>query len=203
MVNKGKKSSTPGPICLLLVIKRSQPASRPPHRPRSGPPSHPFRPTRTATAKPKLKAPRTATVILSLQPEAAERGLTYCSVLRTAQEKVNIQQLGIDRIRFRQTKTRARMLEITGSEKDEKADRLASRLREALADVTTVARPFKVRAGADFGSGRNGHSRERLTAVVAKAVSIESARRGPGRSVPASAARAPSSCTARSWRQRS
>lgn len=100
-------------------------------------------PATKATAKPKLKAPRTAAVILSLQAEAAERGLTYCSVLRTTQEKINIQELGIDRIRFRQTAMGVRMLEISGSEKDEKADRLASRLREALADVATVAMPVE------------------------------------------------------------
>lgn len=101
------------------------------------------KPTTKPPAKLKLKAPRTAAVILSLQPEATERGLTYCFFLRTAQEKINIQEMGIDRIRFRQTATGVRMLEILGSEKDEKADPLPSRLREALADVATVAMPVE------------------------------------------------------------
>ncbi|XP_045453892.1 uncharacterized protein K02A2.6-like [Melitaea cinxia] len=101
------------------------------------------KPAAKATYKPKLKTPKTAAVVLQLQPEAVERGLTYSSVLRTAQEKVDLQELGIDQIRSRQTATGARMLEISGSERNAKADRLAESLRGALSGVVNIVRPVK------------------------------------------------------------
>lgn len=172
-----KKSSTPAPTSATQKVKpagktTAAPSAKPAVKPTATPSKPSGRPAVKATAKRNLKAPKTAAVVVQLQPEAAERGLTYGSILRTAQDKVNPQELGIDRIRFRQTATGARMLEIPGSEKDEKADQLASRLREALVDVATVSRPVKsvqVRiSGLDDTA-----TPERVAAAVAKAASID------------------------------
>ncbi|CAH2108904.1 unnamed protein product [Euphydryas editha] len=193
VVKKGKgkgKSSTPALAPAAHPAKPKKPTGKPSEK-SIGKPSatSTAKPTAKTTAKPSaktmakpsakptakpsgLKAPKTAAVILSLQPEAAETGLTYSSILRTAQEKVNLQELGIDRIRFRQTATGARMLEIPGSGKQEKADKLAESLRGVLSEVANVVRPVKcveVRlSGLDETATKEG-----VAAAVAKATGCD------------------------------
>lgn len=121
-----------------------------------------------AKTRKTLRSPKTAAVVLSLQPEAAERGITYSAILQQAQEKVDLQELGIDQLRFRQTATGARMLEIPGSQNNEKADRLAEKLRGVLSEVANIARPVKLTdvrvSGLDDTATKEG-----VAAAVAKA----------------------------------
>ncbi|XP_026327594.1 uncharacterized protein LOC113235887 [Hyposmocoma kahamanoa] len=86
-------------------------------------------------------------------------------------------------VRIRETATGARILEVPDAASDEKADRLASRLREVLGDDVAVARPTKcvelrisdlddsVRVGA-IATGADGRGAVvvRCPIVVAKAV---------------------------------
>ena len=109
----------------------------------------PVPPAKKATAKgarptkAKLSPPSTAAVIIKLQPEAAQKGVTYKQVLEQAEEQVNLEELGISNIKFRESVTGARVLELPSSVGSEKADQLADKLREALDGVVSVIRPIK------------------------------------------------------------
>ncbi|KOB67595.1 Gag protein [Operophtera brumata] len=48
-----------------------------------------------------MKPPKAAAIVLLLQPEAAERGVTYSAILQTAHERVNLQELGIEQLGYR------------------------------------------------------------------------------------------------------
>ncbi|XP_049869342.1 uncharacterized protein LOC126369092 [Pectinophora gossypiella] len=101
-------------------------------------------PTQQRPKVPKMRTPRTAAVVLHLQPAAMEGGTTYADVLRTAKAKVNLQSLGITNLRIRKAVTGARVLELAGATSAEKADTLAEKLRESMSgDVVKVSRPIK------------------------------------------------------------
>lgn len=94
----------------------------------------------------KLRPPRSAAVVLTLQPAAVERGVTYAQVLAEARAKVNLGSLEISRVNFKRSATGARMLEVAGggTVACTKADALARRLMEELAtDMVRVSRPVK------------------------------------------------------------
>ncbi|XP_049872853.1 uncharacterized protein LOC126376365 [Pectinophora gossypiella] len=98
----------------------------------------------TARAKVRLRTPKTAAVTLTLMPGAEERGVTYASILMDAKQRVRLADLKIDSLRFRRTATGARMLEVGGEASAEKADSLASKLKEVLSpEAVRVARPVK------------------------------------------------------------
>ncbi|XP_045453560.1 uncharacterized protein LOC123662808 [Melitaea cinxia] len=148
---KGKRKSSAPPSTPAGEGRTAAPAAKPAGklaaassvRQAAKPTAKPSKPSgrRAANVKAKFKAPKTAAVVVQLQPTAIEKGQTYDSIFRSAEDTVKLEELGIERILFRHTATGARMLEIPGSDKEEKADRLASRLREALTDVATVVRP--------------------------------------------------------------
>ncbi|XP_047985768.1 translation initiation factor IF-2-like [Leguminivora glycinivorella] len=98
-------------------------------------------------AKPKarrLRPPRSAAVVLTLQPEAIESGVNYAQVLSRAKETVNLEQFGITALRFKRAAAGGRVLEIPGAASGEKADLLAEALTEKLgSDVVRVSRPVK------------------------------------------------------------
>lgn len=93
--------------------------------------------------KPKLGLPRSAAVVITLQPEAIQRGMTYTDVLTKAKASINLAELGIDGVRSRLTATGARALELPGATSGPKADLLAEKLRSALGDDARVVRPVK------------------------------------------------------------
>ncbi|XP_049887055.1 uncharacterized protein LOC126381643 [Pectinophora gossypiella] len=98
----------------------------------------------TARAKVRIRTPKTAAVTLTLVPGAEERGVTYASILTDAKQRVRLADLGIGSLGFRKTATGARMLEVGGEASAEKADSLASKLREVLSpEAVRVARPVK------------------------------------------------------------
>ncbi|XP_063628191.1 uncharacterized protein LOC134799682 [Cydia splendana] len=96
-----------------------------------------------AKPKPKLKAPTTSAVVISLQPEAAERGVSYFDVMSKAVAGVNLGDMGIPSLKFRQTASGARMVELPKELEAAKADELAEKLRPVLEGVAAVTRPTK------------------------------------------------------------
>lgn len=191
MVRKGKGKGTGKPV--PSAVPRSAPATRAPtargpatrapaaraptaRDPAARAPAAPAPPARAPAgrtpAKTALKSPKSAAVVLSLQPEAAEKGITYSAVLQMAQEKVDLQELGIERLRFRQTATGARMLEIPGSQNSEKADRLAEKLRGALAEVASISRPTKS-VDLRITGLDDAATKEKVVAAIAKAGSCD------------------------------
>ncbi|XP_041974093.1 uncharacterized protein LOC121729598 [Aricia agestis] len=96
---------------------------------------------------PKVVMPRSTAVVVKLKPEAVCSGSTYSSVLQKAELSIKLDDLGIGPLRIRQAATGARVIEIPGSTSHEKADALAARLSEVLAEEVDVSRPLKC---ADF-----------------------------------------------------
>lgn len=92
----------------------------------------------------KLRAPSSTAVVLTLQPGALERGVSYASILKDAKSKLPMETLGISSVRIRMAATGARVLEIPGAMSGEKADSLAAELRKALnSEDVRIARPNK------------------------------------------------------------
>lgn len=119
-------------------------------------------------AKVSLRSPKSAAIVLSLQPEAVKRGISFGDALQMAQDRVDLTELGIEQLRFRQTATGARMLEISGSENSEKADKLAEKLRGALSEVASIARPIKS-ADLNITGLDDAATKDKVAAAVAKA----------------------------------
>ncbi|KAF9407664.1 hypothetical protein HW555_012397 [Spodoptera exigua] len=95
---------------------------------------------------PTLHAPRSEAVTLTLQPGAAERGVTYASVIAEAKARIKLSDLGLQSVALRQAATGARLFEVAGaaSGSAEKADALAAKLREVLnPEDVRVSRPMK------------------------------------------------------------
>ncbi|XP_026746947.1 uncharacterized protein LOC113508189 [Trichoplusia ni] len=95
---------------------------------------------------PTVRAPRSEAVTLTLQPGAAERGVTYQSVIAEAKAKIKLSDLGLQSVTVRQTVTGARLFEVAGaaSGSAEKADALAAKMREVLnPEDVRVSRPVK------------------------------------------------------------
>uniref|UniRef100_A0A2A4JRW3 CCHC-type domain-containing protein n=1 Tax=Heliothis virescens TaxID=7102 RepID=A0A2A4JRW3_HELVI len=88
-------------------------------------------------------SPKTAAVVVTLTPEAVERGETYESVLRRARTSVDPALLGDGKVTCRKTQTGARIFEFPGAQGSTKADLFASKLKEAVEDTAKVARPIK------------------------------------------------------------
>nr|XP_037877550.1 uncharacterized protein LOC119631126 [Bombyx mori] len=95
---------------------------------------------------PEIRAPRSEAVTLTLQPGAAERGVTYQSVIAEAKAKIKLSDLGLQAVTHRQAATGARLFEVAGttSGSAEKADALAAKMREVLSpEDVRVSRPMK------------------------------------------------------------
>ncbi|XP_045449089.1 zinc finger CCHC domain-containing protein 3-like [Melitaea cinxia] len=126
-------------------------------------------PTMKEAPKPKLALPRSAAVIIKLRPEAVARGATYGSILLKAESSIDIKDLGIGPLRIRQSATGARLIEVPGSTSGEKADALATRLKEALDEEAEVLRPEK-KAEMRISGLSDAVTAERLATTVAKEV---------------------------------
>lgn len=137
--------------------------------------------------KVNLEVPRTAAVILTLQSGAEAQGLTYRQVIEKAEECINLKELGIEGgLNCRKTATGARILELSGPQGDEKADKLAKALESVLFGIAYVARPVK-RADVRLTELSDSATRERVEATVASfggcpqdQVRVTEVRSGPG-----------------------
>ncbi|VVD01915.1 unnamed protein product, partial [Leptidea sinapis] len=92
---------------------------------------------------PRLSTPRSAAVIITLQEDAVSKGVTYKEALLKAKERIGLDELGICQLKIHQTATGARMIELSGSQNVEKADKLAEKLRGVLAPIARINRPTK------------------------------------------------------------
>lgn len=101
--------------------------------------------TPVSKPRPKLPAPpRSAAVVITLQPGAAEKGEDYRSVLAKVRERVSLADCGITELSLRSTATGSKIIEIPGPQGDERANSLACKVQEAVGDLATVARPTKM-----------------------------------------------------------
>ncbi|XP_049886383.1 uncharacterized protein LOC126380833 [Pectinophora gossypiella] len=126
-------------------------------------------PTQTKSGPVKLRPPRTAAVVLTLQPGAEEKGASYAGVLAEARSKIKLDELGISAVRFRRAMTGARILELSGTTSNDKADSLAQKLRETLSeDVVRINRPVKT-AEMRISGLDDSVTAEDLVAAVARA----------------------------------
>ncbi|XP_039763841.1 uncharacterized protein LOC120636406 [Pararge aegeria] len=92
----------------------------------------------------KLRPPRSAAVVLTLQPGAEEKGVTYATVLNEAKKRIVLPDLGITALRFKRAAAGGRILEVPGASSSDKADSLAQKLKEIMSDdVVRVSRPIK------------------------------------------------------------
>lgn len=91
----------------------------------------------------KLRPPRSSAVVITLQPEALGKGVTYAKVLAEAKEKIALADCGITGLRFRKGATGARILEVPGASSGAQADALAQKLRETIGEMAKVSRPTK------------------------------------------------------------
>ncbi|OWR48347.1 Gag protein, partial [Danaus plexippus plexippus] len=104
---------------------------------------------RAAPAKKKeekrrnLRAPKSAAVVITLQPGATDRGVSYKDVLERAKKSVDLAAFEIPAVRFRVAATGARMLEVSGSACKERANALAGKLVEVLGEDVRISRPQK------------------------------------------------------------
>lgn len=87
-------------------------------------------------------APRSAAVVITLRPEAVQRGITYAGALLEVKNRIPATDLDFD-MKLRYAATGARIIEIPGTHGSELADGLAGKLKVALADVATVVRAVK------------------------------------------------------------
>ncbi|XP_025161712.1 triadin [Harpegnathos saltator] len=93
---------------------------------------------KSANKKSKRRVPNTAAISIT-----AEKG-KYKELLTEAKKKINIDELGISKIRTRQGVTGALILEIPGEDRNTHADNLAKKLSEVLAEKAKVTRPQKM-----------------------------------------------------------
>ncbi|XP_047544459.1 translation initiation factor IF-2-like, partial [Vanessa atalanta] len=137
-------------------------------------------------AKSKLATPRSAAIVLTLQPEAVGKGVTYAQVLERAEQSVKLQDLGISGgLKVRRTATGARALELPKAQA-EQADRLAAKLRTVLDGVADVVRPVK-KADLKVTGLDDSVTLEKLAAAIehagdcsSEAVKCGVMQRGPG-----------------------
>ncbi|XP_050353678.1 uncharacterized protein LOC126775657 [Nymphalis io] len=137
-------------------------------------------------AKPRLVAPRRAAVMVTLQPDAQEKGVTYAHILERAEQGVKLQDIGIcGGLRVRRSATGARLLELPKAQA-EQADKFAEKLRTVLDGVASVVRPVK-RVDLKVTGLDDSVTKDKLVAAVARAgnCSPDSVRcgvlqRGPG-----------------------
>jgi len=93
------------------------------------------------------RPPRSAAVALT----CGEGGPTYADALRRARELVSLQDLNIEHTRIRRAATGAMLIELPGDEAKEKADLLAGRLRDALADMGISYQARSYRGTSSYG----------------------------------------------------
>ncbi|KAJ0172433.1 hypothetical protein K1T71_012406 [Dendrolimus kikuchii] len=113
------------------------------------PPPPPPAPKKSEAPKerraPRLRPPRSAAVVLTLQPGAADRGVTYADLLSKAKANIRLADVGIEGgLRLKRARTGARMLVVPGANSAPQADALAEQLRTVLyPEDVRVSRPEK------------------------------------------------------------
>ncbi|CAG4916804.1 unnamed protein product [Colias eurytheme] len=97
------------------------------------------------SAQPKLKAPRSAAVVLTIPTEAQTSGVTYATAIQEARSKIDLKEAGIECVKFRQAVTGATVIQISGPGSNEKADLLSDKLKTLFKNKNIkVSRPVKM-----------------------------------------------------------
>ncbi|XP_039750797.1 uncharacterized protein LOC120627025 [Pararge aegeria] len=118
-------------------------------------------------ARPKLVSHKTAAVVVTLQSEAAEKGVTYAQIIERAEQSINLQEMGIgDGMKIRRAATGARLLELPKGQTSEQAELLASKLRVALDGLANVVRPSQSATIRVTGLDDSTTKEKIITAVV-------------------------------------
>jgi len=92
----------------------------------------------------RIRPPRSAAVTITLPPGSEEAAWSYARVLSLAKQRVSLGILGISALRIKGSRAEGRVLEVPGVGSAARADSLAERLREVLADTPArVQRPVK------------------------------------------------------------
>lgn len=145
---------------------------------------------RGKTTQTKLAVPRTSAIVIALQPEAVKNGIDYETVVSLAREQVDIDTLDIPYIKYKETATGTRKLEIPGAASGKKADQMAEKLRAFYAKaigegMVNVSRPMKRAELRVTGLDESITKEEVAAAVAAKGlcpvdqVKVEDVRRAP------------------------
>lgn len=83
------------------------------------------------------KVPKSAVVCVKRDIDSP----SYAQLLRSARERVNLSELGINNSKIRWSASGAILIKISGVDKTEKADLLADKLTDALRGEATISRP--------------------------------------------------------------
>ncbi|KAJ0179074.1 hypothetical protein K1T71_005849 [Dendrolimus kikuchii] len=142
------------------------PASQPP------PPPPPAPKKKTAAKEkrsPRLRPPKSAAVVLTLQPGAAERGVTYANLFSKAKSRIRLADLGIEGgLKLRQARTGGRILVLPSASDASKADALAEQLRINLyPEDVRISRPEKTVCLRVSGLDDHAHA-EHVAAAIAR-----------------------------------
>ncbi|KAF9422453.1 hypothetical protein HW555_001851 [Spodoptera exigua] len=88
------------------------------------------------------KVPTTAAIAITI-PEGSSA--TYAEVMLEARQRIQLSQFGIESLKQRIGMTGGMLLEISGADCNAKADKLATRMQEVLADIDVrITRPCKM-----------------------------------------------------------
>ena len=121
--------------------KAQEKSSQPPPPPPPPPKKEKARDRRA----PRIRAPKSSAVVLTIQPGVDERRVTYANILSRAKANIRLSELGIEGgLRLKVARTGARMLVLPGADSAPKADALAEALRTVLdEEQVRVSRPEK------------------------------------------------------------
>lgn len=86
----------------------------------------------------KRRPPTTSAVLVT----GKTTDFSYSEALKSARQKISLKDLGIDSTRIRQSFNGGMLIQISGEDKAQKADKLARKLNEVLTDAT-ISRPIK------------------------------------------------------------
>ncbi|KAJ0176892.1 hypothetical protein K1T71_006901 [Dendrolimus kikuchii] len=141
------------------------PASQPP------PPPPPAPKKKTAAKEkrsPRLRPPKSAAVVLTLQPGAAERGVTYANLFSKAKSRIRLADLGIEGgLKLRQARTGGRILVLPSASDASKADALAEQLRINLyPEDVRISRPEKTVCLRVSGLDDHAHEEDVAAAIA-------------------------------------
>ncbi|KOC58651.1 hypothetical protein WH47_05396, partial [Habropoda laboriosa] len=128
------------------------------------------------------RPPKSAAVTLTVAKDGPE---TYAGVLATARANIRLEELGIPEVRPRRARTGGLILEVTGPEREAKAEALAKRLQEILQDRARVAHPTKCGELRVSGLDESVKAEEVALAIATfGGCSVEGVRTGTIRSSP-------------------
>lgn len=96
--------------------------------------------SKRSKAKPKIRTPKTAAVVITPTAEGTSRA----EIMAEARRRIKLEDLNITHVRPKIAATGAIILEILGENGSGKADKLAERLRQELRDKPVrITRPLK------------------------------------------------------------